>query len=180
MKASYLALIILMVFSIENINSQTPLKFEQVFNSEGKTKDEMFSKAMLWVAEHYNSANDVVQLSDKDAGNIIVKALYNHRYGKYMFYGNSWGNISYTLSIQFRDDKYKISVGPFIHEHEIPATAISVSYGIVTDSVHCSQPWGKRKNAVKYWAEIKKSCEIKAYEIFISLSEAIDKKEDQW
>ena len=180
MKTKCFVLLSLLILSFENSNSQNPLKFEQVFNSEGKTKDEMFSKAMLWVAEHYNSANDVVQLSDKDAGNIIVKAMYNHRYGKAMYYGNSWGDISYTLSIQFRDDKYKISVGPFNHEHEPPTTMISLSYGLVTDSVYCSQKWGKKKMAATYWAEIKKSCEIKAYEIFISLSEAIDKKEDQW
>ena len=82
MKTKCFVLLSLLILSFENSNSQNPLKFEQVFNYDGKTKDEIFSKTMLWVAEKYNSANDVVQLSDKDAGNIIVKAMYNHRYGK--------------------------------------------------------------------------------------------------
>ena len=178
MRTKCFVLFFVFILSFENSNSQNPLKFEQVFNAEGKTKDEMFSKAMLWVADKYNSANDVVQLSDKDAGNIIVKAMYNHRYGKAMTYGGSWGNITYTLSIQFKDDKYRIAVGPFIHEYEPPKTMISISYGLVTDSIYCSQKWGKKKMAAAYWSEIKKSCEIKAYEIFASLSDAIDKKEE--
>ena len=47
----------------------------QVFEVEGKSKDEIHSIINQWVAENYNSANNVIQMNDKEAGTIIVKGV---------------------------------------------------------------------------------------------------------
>ena len=42
---------------------------------EGKTKQEIFSSLNKWVALNYNSAMNVIQLSDANGGSIIVKGI---------------------------------------------------------------------------------------------------------
>lgn len=46
-----------------------------VFDGEGKTKSDIFSSINKWISLNYNSAKSVVQLNDKEAGNIIVKGI---------------------------------------------------------------------------------------------------------
>lgn len=38
------------------------------------SKDEAFDKTMRWIAESYNSANTVVQLSDEEGGTVVIQA----------------------------------------------------------------------------------------------------------
>lgn len=46
-----------------------------VFDIEGKSKTEIFGSINKWIALNYNSAQNVVQLKDKESGNIIVKGI---------------------------------------------------------------------------------------------------------
>lgn len=65
------------------------------------TKDSAFVKTIEWIAVNYNSANDVIQLQDKEAGKIVVKGaapfvnvIYNE-------------HVSYTLAMTIKDQKMK-------------------------------------------------------------------------
>ena len=62
----------------------------------GITKDELYNKALSWVAINYNSANDVVQLKDKAEGRIICKgtgSFFSMLYNRYFNY--CWINFNY-------------------------------------------------------------------------------------
>lgn len=46
-----------------------------IYEVKDKNKEELFSKISKWIALNYNSAQNVIQLSDINSGNIIVKGV---------------------------------------------------------------------------------------------------------
>lgn len=88
-----------------------------VFDTPGKTKSEIFSLINKWISLNYNSAQNVVQLNDKEAGNIIVKGINEVVYKNIMkeFYPNnkymqdySTIKFNHTIEVNIKDDKYRI------------------------------------------------------------------------
>lgn len=88
-----------------------------VFDTEGKTKAEIFSSINKWIALNYNSAQNVVQLNDKESGNIIVKGINDAVYKNVMKelypknkYMQDYSNIKFnhTIEINIKDNKYRI------------------------------------------------------------------------
>jgi hypothetical protein len=69
----------------------------------GLTKDEAFNRAMNWVAVNYVSANTVVQLKDKEAGVIVVKAVAP------FVVITSTRYVNYTMQIKVKDNKSKVA-----------------------------------------------------------------------
>ena len=85
-------------------------------------KDQLYNLAMRWVVKTFNSANDVVQLSDKDTGNIIVKGnlttidLYPDQ-DEYVLDPDFKDNTQYlditipiTLDLKTKDGRYKYKI----------------------------------------------------------------------
>ena len=46
-----------------------------IFESNGKTKAELFSAINKWISDNYKSANSVIQLNDAEGGNIIIEGI---------------------------------------------------------------------------------------------------------
>ena len=83
-----------------------PAEKEVVFiDDHAKEKADAFVRVHEWIAKNYNSANDVIQMQDKEAGTIIVKAIYP--------YMQDFGamtvpvNVQYTVSVYVKDKKIK-------------------------------------------------------------------------
>jgi hypothetical protein len=53
--------------SIENI-----VKFQEVVEIEGQDKNALYARGYEWIAKTFNSANDVIQLKDKEEGVIVL------------------------------------------------------------------------------------------------------------
>ena len=74
----------------------------EVLEFENRTKDDLFDKTIEWVTLNYNSANDVVQLNDKEAGKLIVKGI--------VVLPASMGrtlNINHTLTFEFKENRMR-------------------------------------------------------------------------
>lgn len=63
--------------------------------------DMIFTKAKEWIAINYKSANDVIQLADKESLIIIVKGNFKTS----MFMKDGW--IAHTLILDFKDNKLR-------------------------------------------------------------------------
>ncbi|MQP25582.1 DUF4468 domain-containing protein [Flavobacterium sp. LMO8] len=63
--------------------------------------DMIFTKAKEWIAINYKSANDVIQLADKESLKIIVKGNFKTS----MFMKDVW--IAHTLILDFKDNKLR-------------------------------------------------------------------------
>lgn len=66
-------------------------------------KSTSFSRAMSWIAKNYNSANDVIQLQDRETGVVLVKAIT-----PFIVFQNT-RHANYTMEVRFKDNKSKIT-----------------------------------------------------------------------
>lgn len=92
-------------------------KFEKVFEVVG-TKEELFSKAKLWVVEMFVSAKDVIQAEDKNEGFITGKGILTYTYQYY--YNRKKGiepekkpnesKANFSFKIFLKDNKVKVII----------------------------------------------------------------------
>lgn len=94
--------------------SQEPLAFSKVIEAENKNKTELFIKINDWFAVNYNSANDVIQMADKEAGIIVGKGNMDYSLGKFTYICYD-GILNYTVKVQFKDNRFKVDISNFIH-----------------------------------------------------------------
>lgn len=133
-----------------------PYQFELIDTLE-KTKDQLFSKATIWMATTFNSSNTVIQLKDKDAGKIIGKAKIQVN-GPLNGIGQPLGYdyVDYTISIDVRDGRYRCILSDFYHEgglHKSGNTLEqSVSYGSLNNQTVPNEMGFNMQNR---WAAIK-------------------------
>lgn len=157
--------------------SQTYLVVDTIISTNLSQK-EAFQKASEWVATAYNSAQDVVQLSDSESATIIGKGAFNHNYGSSMKYGNVWGTIHYTLIVKCKDGRMRITVQDFKHEAQ-NKTMISKDLGLVNTGAH--PEWGHVKFIKEYWSDLQRYCKEYSLNIIDNIkSELDDKEDDNW
>ena len=115
-----------------------------VFDTEGKSRTEIFASINKWIALNYNSAQNVVQLNDKESGNIIVKgineAVYKNvmkeLYPKNKFMQEfSTIKFNHTVEINIKDNKYRIiyTLTDIITPEPIAGYNLESQYNLVFD-----------------------------------------------
>ncbi|HEY9169703.1 MAG TPA: DUF4468 domain-containing protein [Lutibacter sp.] len=117
-----------------------------IFDIEGKSKTEIFGSINKWIALNYNSAQNVVQLNDKESGNIIVKGINEAVYknvmkelypnNKYMQEYNSV-KFNHTLEINVKDNKYRIiyTLTDIITPESVAGYNLEYQYDMVFDMI---------------------------------------------
>lgn len=93
------------------------ITYTDVINVDSTSKDELYSRGREWFAKYYKSSNEVLQMQDMNSGKLIGKAI---------FYISAWtgimtvdyGYITYSISLYFKDNKYKYVITNFYHRGE--------------------------------------------------------------
>jgi hypothetical protein len=97
-------------YSQRNYDStKNELTYSEVVQSPNTNVKELYSNIYEWFAKTYNSANNVIQLNDKENGKIIGKGGFT------IIPIHQWGNIktpqtffvNYTLTVQIKDGRFK-------------------------------------------------------------------------
>ena len=92
-------------------------KVTGVFELEGKNKSELFSSINKWISINYNSAQNVIQMNDKEAGTIIIKGINEVVYKNTMksLYPNnkyiqeySTTKFNHLIEINLKDNRFRI------------------------------------------------------------------------
>lgn len=78
------------------------------------SKSELFLLAQSWMAANYKSANDVVQMIDKEAGRIIGKGSLKAP-AKPMGMGNYYW-VRYTITIDVKDNRIRCVLSDFVQD----------------------------------------------------------------
>jgi hypothetical protein len=117
-----LLMLLMLVFTLgtnaQELATTHSTSAEYVQKVEGKTKNEIFSSINKWVALNYNSAINVVQLSDNEGGVIIVKgtnSILTTNISKALLPKNRFVpneiivDVNHVLDIMVRDGRYKIT-----------------------------------------------------------------------
>lgn len=84
--------------------------YKGVVQVEGTSADELYGRAMLWAAHAYRSAQDVVQLADKDHGRIVLKGNVSFNYLMHTRY------VGHAFTIEVKDGRYRYQVASFTIE----------------------------------------------------------------
>jgi len=143
-----------------NLSAQDVISFEKVIKTDSIGKALLFSKIHEWFATTYNSANDVIQMVDKDAGIIIGKGSMKYFYGKHSSYN---GNINYTIKVYVKDNRYKVILSNFKH------SGLGFDLGLITSAKIYATKGMYKKYHNKAWDDIKLKIEQYSNGIFNSL-----------
>lgn len=174
-------LLLAFVFIFTNIYGQENLIFEKVIQADKMNKSLIFIKVNEWFASNYNSANDVIQMADKEAGIIIGKGnlYYNHKGYSYRCYE---GHIGYTIKAYMKDNRFKVEVLNFRHT-VIPDNPDACELGLITTSEEFTNTGISKKYHNTVWSDIKTQSEIFSRNVFIELEKAVNfnsLKDDDW
>jgi tetratricopeptide (TPR) repeat protein len=143
---------------------------EYIFEIPNRAKDELYNLSYQYVAEIFKSANDVVQLNDKEMGVILCKGIFNPNYSR----GDLF-NVHFSLKIETKDNKMRIR----IFQQSLSYAPTNVNLGLLSDI------FTKRRNGYilkNDFIELDKEIKIHNILFMVDLSDYIitAKKGDNW
>jgi hypothetical protein len=89
--------------------SRSELTRTQEVVSHPHPKDKAFNQARRWVAQNYGSADEVIQMSDKEAGTLVVKGVHSFTPAGML---TEVENFEYSLTLDIRDQKMRLTFDP--------------------------------------------------------------------
>lgn len=103
-------LLVLSVITIRGYSQDLPLKEGKVFyetvDSAAGAKTELYQKAKLWFANAFKDSKNVIQVDDKDNGQLVGKG---NVFAPVKVMGMPNGNYCFfTMKIDVKDSKYRI------------------------------------------------------------------------
>jgi len=102
--------IIVLVFVLIGIKTfgQTNFKWDVIIDSLDSNKSQLYSKSKLFIGETWNSAQNVIQIDDKDAGIILVKGVtIQNLY--FQMNDHNW-TFSYTIKFLMKDNRCRVII----------------------------------------------------------------------
>ena len=106
-------ILLLLMFGVTNtiIYSQVENKLAKFPDYQGvviiqeKSANDIYAGVKLWVASNFKSANDVIQLDDKENGIMVVKG---NSIVYFTFVGKKYpARVHFTLKIEVKDNKFR-------------------------------------------------------------------------
>lgn len=184
MKRIILILIILLKFSTLILFSQDILPIDKesgkityseiviVDNADAKA---LYNKAKIWFVHSFNSAQNVIQLDDKESAKIIGKGLFSVTSS--VIVKADIGVVKFTIEINAKDGRYKYTITDFWHEAYI-------SNVTTPGDLRLPKPGGGIMTMGKgNWNGIKRQTNEKVLEMIFSLKKAMSSsqsKDDSW
>jgi len=136
--------------------------YEGVVEVPGASKDQLYDRALEWMAKTYQSANDVVQIKDKEQGKLLAKGgilLFNDKVPA--------GYVVHTQTIYVKDGRYKYLLTGFKHQYLSNAVGRDASMGPLEQT---EPPKGFRKKA---WTDMLASTNEKVKVMIAELQQAM-------
>ena len=153
------------------VTYQEIVKVDSSINSKA-----LYANARAWIANAFHSAQNVIQMDDKDNAQIIVKGNFSvSTTGLGHFFPQ--GVMNFTLTLKCKDGKYKYVFNNFNHKGE-PGKAYSSDCGpIETDEFTSWLTITK-----KMWNDIKIMSDSKVKDLIIDLKKSMNIKasDEKW
>ncbi|WP_375418163.1 DUF4468 domain-containing protein [uncultured Hymenobacter sp.] len=141
------------------------ITYQGVVDVPGLTKDQLYVRAHEWLAKAYRSANDVIQMQDKEAGRLVGKGTT-----RVMVRGYDAGYVRHTLTIYLKDGRYKYVLTDL--SHDAPGLKNFVSGGPL------ERPNGEVMvmGGKKQWDEVRRDADRDARRLVSELQTAMSVK----
>lgn len=134
-------------------------------------QDELYSNGQAWFAESFVDANSVLQVEDRENGNLIGKGVIDFSTSG-MGAADVKGAIRFTVSVSVKDGRYKYEFKDFTHA---AYASSGYSFGDLSAS---AMPKGIPKFYNKDWLSAKAMVESKVDTLIQSLNDAMRKSND--
>lgn len=166
------------------VYGQDALTYTKVVQVDNISKGELYNRAKLWFATAYNSASDVLQMDDKEAGQIIGKAIIKYNPAFTRGSGQTKGKINYTIKVFVKDGRYKYEITDFVHDPYGDQYG-KYSVGLITTEEECPNPKPLAKKwSNKIWKDCKDQIENNMITLIASLkqdmSTQVESENDDW
>ncbi|HAN19607.1 MAG: hypothetical protein A2X13_14795 [Bacteroidetes bacterium GWC2_33_15] len=180
-KIIFILLILVSTLSV----AQNPYGFEDIIKVDSLSKDEIYDLARIWFTETFVSANNVLQIQDKEAGQLIGRGSIGYTSATFMANEAVNGNISFLVKIFVKDGRFKYIITDFNHKGTPSKYCSSgVNFGIITEQ--SESPIISRGNPAgwhnKQWEKMKHESAVVAASLIRSMKEKIkkDKLQNDW
>lgn len=91
-------------------------EYSEVVEVSGKNADQLYTSARMWFAEKFKSANEVLQMDDRENGVIIGKGnISSDEYysaGMGIQVQSNW-IVKFTIKVMVKDGRYKCDMNDF-------------------------------------------------------------------
>ena len=168
--------LMLMFISVGAMAQGNPIQCDSVIQEKDKTMAMLYPMIKAWTAVAYKSANSVIQMDDPQNGILICKGVFKYTAPGGMTYRYIDGWVNYTLKIQVRDGRYKVTMGDFIHETSDIQYKKTWSFGLITDREKFKESGLQDKRWTKTWPDLKRTCKMEYFGIIKALSNATSGK----
>lgn len=168
--------------------AQTALTFSDVVKVDSTiTKEQLFERARQWFATYFKDSKAVLQVSDKDNGELIGRGAIPFSSGVFVGSAATKGYINFDVKVYSKQGRYKYELTNFIHEGTSGVDFKAISFGLITTDSICSkfpddQYYLKWQN--KLWKEMKAKIESEIQPLIASLvrvmNSAIPSQKDDW
>lgn len=183
MKKLLLSLLLIISFSV-TAYCQEALIYSEVIKVDSISQAELYNRAKLWFSTAFVDSKSVIQLDDKEDGQIVAKAkmVYNPK----VFTGSSQteGYINYTIKVFVKYGRYKYEMSDFFHD---PKGCEYGKYcvGKITTDKDCPNPKTLAKGwSNKVWNDIKNQIDVNTTSLLAGLRKNMDKqtesKKEDW
>ncbi|MHB9142676.1 MAG: DUF4468 domain-containing protein [Paludibacter sp.] len=137
--------------------SQDAMTLSEVVEVPVVNKDELFIRARQWYNENFKSSKDVLQVSDKETGELLGKGIMDISYTyKYMGLKITQDQVSFQFNVWVKDGKFKYEMTNFIEK----VFAFDL---ITTTDIHYKGKWGYNEDKInEIYGLMKQSVKDKA------------------
>lgn len=150
------------------INEKGSAEYTKVVSVETTSKSDLYINALEWMHKTYKSGKSVIQITDKDSGMIIGKAVSQSLTYNNMGIKKDGGYFTYTISIYCKDNKYKYAIDNIIYEKG--EMMLTPGADLAEDFPH---NWtgliGKNKQTRREWKSFQKQADADFKAIIYSL-----------
>ena len=169
-----LILIFLIAFPFYSA-SQELLEYSEIIEVSNVNKNELFIRGREWFNENFKSAKDVLQITDKESGELSGKGIMEvHYVFKYMGKREFTSNVRFQMSVWVKEGKYKYEITNFY----ITGDNASIEFGLITTSneTNVKFPGYSAKKLNEMYLSIKQGAELKAKLLIENLKLKMSKK----
>jgi hypothetical protein len=172
-----LLFIVIILFSLM-AKAENPISFSEVIQVEGTSKDIIYNNIMAWIGDNYNSPKDVISISDKSSGLIVLNGTMNYKH-KGMGYLCYEGWVDYSIKIQIKDNRFKVTISNFIH-HNLPRNSDGCNLGLITEADVFTKKGMQKAYNNKVWGDIKMKAKDFSDSIILNLENINFSQDESW
>ncbi|MDN4164875.1 DUF4468 domain-containing protein [Cytophagales bacterium LB-30] len=157
-----IVIIFLILFYTNTINAQEKLldilpledgrvTYSGVVQVNDVSRSQLYNNAKRWFIDTYTSGKDVIQLDDKESGEIIGKGYFEEVWMVTAYSGQNV-NVWQTIKVQMKDGRYRYEITDFRMKYIVPAS----NYTRATEIDLPIEEWnkGRDKNNAKFYPKI--------------------------